>query len=376
MIKPYKKDDAADGALFQAPKDDRFAACGYTPTKEDSGWYVLLIVCGLGLVLLAGCKEGVHGTSDWQGPPSAGAELVPQARGILKAALEEQDPVSRVNAIEVVAATRQIRMMPAVEGMLRDNAVPVRFAACLAVGDVQYSLAEKQVAPLLNDMNQNVRIAAAYAMYRLGQTGTYDIVLKAVASPDQTLRANAAMLLGKAKDKTALKYLWWTLGREDSDFKVRFQAAESIAMLGDERIFPKLWATVLSAYADDRIMGIRGMGALATAKAKEVLITKLDDDALDVRLAAAEQLGILGDNTGEPEVHDVFTKNLTAGLRGPELERTRTLAAMAIGRIASPRLTAMLPQLLKDPSPAVRIAAAKAVLLIAAKGHDYGKLGT
>jgi HEAT repeat protein len=375
MKKPYKKDDAPDRARFQTPKDDRCAASSCTPTKKAAPWYPLIVACGLAFVLLPACNDPVHGTSGWHGSPSV-AELLPQARGILKAALEDQDPVSRVNAIEVVAATKQIRMMPAVQAMLKDNAVPVRFAASLAVGDLQYSLAQEQLTPLLNDLNENVRIAAAYAMYRLGRTERYDIILKALAVPDQTIRANAAMLLGKARDKTALKYLWWTLGREDSDYKVRFQAAESIAMLGDERIFPKLWAAVLSAYADDRIMGIRAMGALATPKAREVLITKLDDDLLDVRLAAAQQLGILGDKTGEPEVLEAFTKNLTAGLRGPQLERARTLAALAIGRIASPRLTPMLPQLLTDPSTAVRIAAAKAVLLIAVKGPDYGKLGT
>ena len=90
--------------------------------------------------------------------------------------------------------------------------------------------------------------------------------------------------------------------RKDSNDKVRFQAIESIAMLGDERILPKIWAIVYSGYADDRIIGIRAMGALGTAKAKDVLITKLDDEVLEVRLAAAEQLGKLKDPIGEPEV--------------------------------------------------------------------------
>ena len=141
------------------------------------------------------------------------------------------------------------------------------------------------------------------------------------------------------------------------------QAVESIAMLGDDRIFTaRLWPMVISTYADDRIMGIRGMGTLGTAKAREVLITKLDDDdVLAVRLAAAEQLGVLGDTTGEHEVLDVFQKNLTAGLNVQEATHINWLVARAIGQIGTPRLAKFLPLFLRNESKIVRIAAAKAV---------------
>jgi HEAT repeat protein len=291
------------------------------------------------------------------------ADLVPEATRITRDALANPDPGFRVNAIEVVATTGQIRIMPTVQRLLKDTNVRVKFAAASAIGDIQYSLAQEDLMQLFYDQDENVRIAAAYAMTRLGSKKSYDILQKSIATSDQTVRANAAMLLGKTGEKGALRYLWWTLGREDSNQNVRLQAAESIAMLGDERIFAQLWATVLSAYVDDRIIGIKAMGALATPKAKEVLITKLDDDILEVRLAAAEQLGRLGNTSGEPEVLEVFTKNLTSKMRAREIERARVLTALAIGQIGTPRLTRMLPNLLSDQSQAVRIAAAKAVFM-------------
>jgi HEAT repeat protein len=118
---------------------------------------------------------------------------------------------------------------------------------------------------------------------------------------------------------------------------------------------------LISAYADDRVVGIRAMGALGTEQAKNALITMLDDGVLEVRLAAAEQLGKLQDPIGEPEVLQVFTKNLTAGLDKESLERVNVLTALAIGQIGTKPLTKYLPQLLKDESGFVRIAAAKAV---------------
>jgi HEAT repeat protein len=316
-----------------------------------------LIAC---IVLVFGCDDSLQETYT---PLHAGPidKLVPEAARIIEEGLTDDDPTIKANAIEVVAATRGIKFMPKVQRLLKDDFVPVRFAAALAVGDLEYSFAEGVVNQLLEDRNENVRVAADYAMSKLGSGSGFELVRKAIVNKDQTVRANAAFLLGKSGDKSSLKWLWWALQNEDSDYKARFNAAEAIARLGDERINEKLLAMLISAYADDRVMGVRAMGALGTEKAKDFLITKLDDDVLEVRLAAAEQLGMLGETTGEREVLEVFTKNLTAGLDKKDLERANILTALAIGQIGTASLTKFLPQLLKDESKLVRIAAAKAV---------------
>ncbi len=277
--------------------------------------------------------------------------LVPEAARIIEDALADTDSSIRVNAIEVVAATRRTELMPKVKRLLTDEFVPVRFAAALAVGDMQYRFAREQISQLLKDRDENVRIAAAYAMYRLGypapigrqrkilptnENGILDsgsigagLIRKAIISKDHTVRANAALILGKSGPapiapksisrtetfpseqlvRGQLELLDWALSDKDSDDKVRFQVAEAMAMLRDERVYPKLWTMLISAYADDRVIGIRAMGALGTEQAKNALITMLDDKVLEVRLAAAEQLGALGSSQGEFEVLDVFRKN-------------------------------------------------------------------
>ncbi len=108
-------------------------------------------------------------------------------------------------------------------------------------------------------------------------------------------------------------------------------------------------------------MAVRAMGGLGTPQAKDILATKLDDVVLEVRLAAAEQLGRLSDQTGQPQVLEVFEKNLADGPDRQAAERTNVLAALAIGQIRTPALTKYLPQLLKNESKYVRVAAAKAV---------------
>jgi len=114
-------------------------------------------------------------------------------------------------------------------------------------------------------------------------------------------------------------------------------------------------------------MGIKAMGELVTLQASDALTTMLDDDVVEVRLAAAEQLGMLKNPIGEPVVLDVFAKNLSAGLDNQAKERLNVRIVLAIGRIGTPSLTRFLPRFLRDESKNVRIAAAMAVFQCSTK---------
>lgn len=344
-----------------------------TRTQEHKGRRALMAYAFMACALfIFGCNDSLRSDYVYLDVVSMD-ELVPEATRIVREGLTDDDPRIRANAIEVIAATKRVKLMPKVHRLLQDDFVPVRFAAALAVGDFEYSFAKASVKQLLEDKDANVRIAADYAMSKLGSGSGFELVRKAIVSSDQTVRANAAFLLGKSGDESSLKWLWWALQNEDSDYKARFNAAEAIARLGDERIDEKLLAMLISAYADDRVVGVKAMGALGTEKAKDFLITKLDDDVLEVRLAAAEQLGMLGETTGELEVLEVFTKNLTAGLDKDSLERVNVLTALAIGQIGTANLTKFLPQFLQDESQFVRIAAAKAVFQCTTKHRVSAK---
>ena len=320
--------------------------------------YALFFICVT--IFVFGCEDSPRSTL---GDFSVTSIASPRAEAyqIIQNALDDTNPVARVNAIEVIATTGQFKLMPKVQWLLQDEFTPVRFAAALAVGDMRYSQAKHSVSRLLKDKDVNVIIAASYAMGRLGSTQYFEVVRKAINSNDQTVRANAAFLLGKTGDKSLLDLLKSAQEDKSSVDKVRFQILEARARLGDDEVLQKLWAIVYSAFADDRIMGIRAMGLLGTSKARDILVTKLDDTVLEVRLAAAEQLGKLQDRIGETEVLSVFEKNLTTGLDTEAIERTNVLTALAIGEICTPELEKFLPQLLKNESKFVRIAAAKAV---------------
>jgi len=320
--------------------------------------YTLLFACLV--VFVSGCEESSQSRlGDFYVTDVASPEA--EAFRIIQNALADINPLARVNAIEVIATTGQVRLMPKVQRLLQDEYTPVRFAAALAIGDMEYSLAKNSVSRLLKDKDVNVIVAASYAMGKLGSPEYYEVVRKAISSEDQTVRANAVFLLGKTGDKSTLELLKWAQEDKNSSDKVRFQVLEARARLGDETVLQKLWAIVYSAFADDRIMGLRAMGLLGTSKARDIIVTKLDDNVLEVRLTAAEQLGKLRDRIGESEVLEVFDKNLINGMDREAVQRANVLTALAIGQICTPSLEKFLPQLLKNESKFVRIAAAKAV---------------
>jgi hypothetical protein len=336
---------------------------------ETIGWFNawpvarrLLVACMMLLPL--GCEQPQKITAGAQQVMASGDmnDLTIAAYRVILDSLGDQNPAIRANAVEVVSQTGQIRLVPKVQHLLGDEYAPVRFAAAIAIGDLEYSFGIRGLTELFKDPDSNVKIAACYAMVKLGSAKYKEVLRRAIGSTDQTVRANAAFLIGKSGDRDALKLLYWAMQDNDSADKVKYQAAESIATLGDDRIYPRLWSMLLSVYADVRVTGVRAMGSLGNQDAKNALITMLGDKVLEVRLAAAEQLGKLGDSAGEPEVLDVFTRKLTSGMEPAARERVNVLTSLAIGRIATPKLMEHLPDLLNDNSKAVRIAAARAVL--------------
>ncbi len=331
------------------------------------------------ILLMAGCVLAlgfmVTGQSIYASRETV-AKLQPRAMQILEDGLDDADPQIRVKAIEAVAEARIMELMPRVKELMKDDFVPVRFAAALASGDMKYAPAKEYLQILMKD-KPDVNTAAAYGLYELGDTSRLEVIRRALQDPDRTVRANAALLIGKAGDQESLPVLHEL--RNDDDYRVSFLAVGAICQLGDASIYPRLWAMLISAFADDRVVGIEAMGTLGCVASKNPKMKKVENDAKgaltsllsdevpEVRLAAARQLGKMGYPIGEPEVGDVFESPLLEDKDERGVERVYVLAASAIGQIQTENLIQYLPKLLKNRSKTVRIAAARAVLMCSDK---------
>jgi HEAT repeat protein len=318
----------------------------------------------LTMVMLSGCQEQVSTSSGINGTSASTNKLSGKALDIVRKGLADNNNLLKIQAIEAVAITGRTELMPIVTKLLKSNSIGVRISAAIAIADTRYSPGEFAVRRLLHDKNKNVSIAAAYAMAKLGNRNFDKMIKNELTNKDQTVRANAALLLGKLGDKKNMEILYSTLHDSSSSTPVKMKAVEAIARLGDETIYQKkLWPLLISKYADDRIVGIRAMGALGTVDSINAIVTMLSDDIPEVKLCAAEELGRLGFRTGEVEVKDYFSK-ISPQLSPSSRRRTDFLAAMAIGRIGTESLKKYLPKLLNSRDREVQLGAAQAVLLI------------
>lgn len=313
--------------------------------------------------LISGCAAAAPtATADKKLAAAEIAALRGKALDILKSALRDKDAQLRAWAIETIVQTNQKQMAGDLLRLMNDPTVAARFAALVAGGDIRCAGCEKEIQRHLQDDDPNIQLAAAYALYQLGDKTQAEKLAAGLSLSDPTARANAALLVGKAGLTDQLPALYTLLKDPQAGDKVMIQAVESIARLKDNRIYRgKLWALLISKYADDRVMGIRGMAELGTPEAKQAIATMLTDDVPEIRLFAAEQLARLGDFSGIKEVEAFFAQ--TANLN--EADFATLTAVMAIGRFNSPALNAFLPKALASGNPRVRLAAAQSVLLIA-----------
>lgn len=332
---------------------------------------ILATIIFFSVFFVFGCVE--NGVLTGSGGENHGTNLAryeKQAIEIVRMGLMDENDLIRSHAIEVAASTNTKQLLPKVLKLTNDQSVPVRFAAAVAMGDTRFSASEYLLKNMLSDKDENVRIAASYSLMKLGHKNLEGSIFKALQSQNQTVRANAAMLLGKLGNKRAIDTLYKVLNDPESGNMARIQAVESIARLGEEGIYQRLWAMLISKYADDRIMGIRAMGALGTTDAKNSIMKFLyndkenpGDEDVNVRLCAAEELGKLGIRAGKGEVADYFSK-VSYNLNGLSSSWTNHLAIMAIGRIGGSELERYLPKLLSNPNKDLKLVAAQSLLLL------------
>ena len=327
----------------------------------------LVVMVLAGFLLTAGCQEDQQSQNNSTQRLNNFniASLHENANTILHRSLSSDNSAIKANAIEVVAETGRKDLMPTVVRLLKDESVAVKFTAAMAVGDMNYKAGALSVKPLLKDADLNAKMAAAYALTKMGKESLESILSRGLNSKNQTIRANAALLLGKLGKKDALNPLKWVLNDEDSNDNVKIQAIEAMAMLGIDKkmVYGRLWTLLVSKYADDKIIGIRGMRLLNTSESRAAMGTMLIDEMPEIRLYAAEQLARISDFNGKNEVINYF-EVIRPQLDSPSKKQSDRLATMAIGRIGGPELEKHLPMLMKSRHKDIQLRAAQAVLLL------------
>lgn len=297
-----------------------------------------------------------------------------RALELLLRAAHSADPFVACNAIEALADVAPRDGRPAFRRAVRAPDPLVRYAGFVASGvlrDCEVMAAAKEG---VHDSHPNVRLAAAFCAYRCGKEGAARILVQALTgAPQESIRADAATLLGRLDEPRAVAWLRRAArsAANQKSTRVRLQIHGALARLGDEDGLRQL---VIYSHGDTaaRIEALLLLAQLDHQQARDDLLYALlgpEEDYLEARLVAARGLGKLGYHEG----FDLALQSLTYTDPNPnpapddpdQTFAVRSLAAHALAAIGDPRALPALRDVAADPSdPRLQVAASYAICKI------------
>lgn len=304
-------------------------ACGWAPEKEADQLDLLMAlgdfasVARFGAVALQPLGDALKDTERTDRRKIIQAlTLIADAR-VLKefiAALKDPDPAVRVLAVEALGDTRDIQATEALVTALKDEDSHVRVNAVSALGRSGDVNAVPHLIKTLEDPKWDVRKAAVDALSRLRDARATEPLSLLLKDPDSDVREAAAKTLGELRDTKAIERL--VIALCDTQTATRQAAAGALVRIdphwdksqGARKAIPQLkialkdreyWvrqsaADVLQRVSampvfEPRLGGFSNPLHYRQQAALEALVVALCDVDRDLRLAAAEALGRIGD---------------------------------------------------------------------------------
>lgn len=197
----------------------------------------------------------------------------PQAvDALVRVAQDDDDEAVRgaaIDALDAIGGEAIERLVAEMAGVDADGADWVR--------------AEAFVETLSADRPE-LRMAAANALRRLGDSGALPALVGTLDDPNPRVRARAARACGAIGDERAADALGARL--DDPVSQVRREAADALATIGTGRALSPLLDAVDDANDEVRYAAVMALGGYQGAAAIDPLIGALDDDSDVVRRAA------------------------------------------------------------------------------------------
>ncbi len=306
----------------------------------------------------------------------------------LRQAAEDPDPVTRANAIEALSQTVSVKAAPVFKQALDDEYPTVRFAAAMALGDVQYEPAKTTLQRMAKDKAEDERAepdkrvlcAVIYALHRLGDMSFTGELGGLLGDPEKEVRANAAMVMGKLGEPSAVFPLRRFL-IDEQDTAVQLQIVEALAMLGDSANILRLEAYTKTQFLEDRLVAISAMECVQSPRSVVVLREMFHQrQPPRVRVAAAGALAHLGETNLQAywfcsRAAKDPQRVLREGYRrkgegaGVVINSLQRLAVISLGWMNRESAVDILHPLLDSEDGGVRVAAAMSILRLL-KAHE------
>lgn len=207
--------------------------------------------------------------------------------------LADGDEARRVEAIQGLVALLGPEVDAAIVAALSDASEDVRFEAALACESRALTACAAPLSEWLGSTDAEVRATAARALGRVGSDADVPALARVLGDARPQVRRAAAQGLGALGGAAAVHALVAALG--DADPIVRERAALGLGAVAAEAGERGAASTALLARVRDEAPEVRAtaldaLGALGDPRAGAAASAALDDDVVEVRLAAMRAL--------------------------------------------------------------------------------------
>jgi HEAT repeat protein len=225
--------------------------------------------------------------------------------------------VAGVTAAQTVVAQNSGQLTPIQREIerqrqrLSSSDIEERRDALMRLGNMKRPDASRVAAAGLNDVEVQVRVAAAHAVVFLPSAEAAGLILPLLQDRAEFIRREAAYALGETRSRSAVIRLSELLSG-DKEAAVRGAAAVALGQIGDETAVNALSQALSgmkkkkAAPADEFLMrsAAHSLGQIRSRAGLPALIAALSDEQgpLDVRREAAAALGLIGDPSAAPSL--------------------------------------------------------------------------
>jgi HEAT repeat protein len=325
-------------------------------------------VCGV--VLLGGCPDTVAPTLS---PPER-LELENRALDLLVRAADSEIGDVSCNAIEALVRVAPRAGRPAFRKAATSASPMVRYAGLVALGELRDGESLRALVAATKDPHPHVRLAAAFAACRCGKDGYAGVLFAALQdAPEESVRADAASLLGRLQERRGVKRLRsaLTVPANAKSKHVTLAIHGALAALGEQDSLRELINDSQGdpASRTDALLILSDLGNPEARDALRYRLLGVSEEYDEARLIAARGLGKLGYRDG----YDLAMKMLTftdpnANPSPDEPSRTypmRSMAVHALAEIGDPRaLPALRALAAAQEDPRLQVAASYAICRI------------
>ena len=301
---------------------------------------------------------------------------------LLEQGTQDFYPTTRQFALQGISSLSKEKAKTLARERLDDSNVWVKSTALDLLAELGDTEAIPAIQPLLKAPDRMVRLAAAYALVRLGMKKYFNELAGSAQGGNVVHRFQVIAYLGKIGDEASVRLLKELL--ESDEEQVLSAALKAIGDKADMELFRPLLKLGLHTSPRVRRNAVLALGYLPPNAVKKQVKLFCNDPAPLVKLSAAlsmHRLGFADCNTmfeelsdhkdyavrastarvlGEADIPE--RTRLLAKALGDANSRVRTAAVRAAGMMGGPEAFQLLIQMLDDPQEVIRAYAAGNIL--------------